>query len=68
MRDLFHLLGEEGSAEDFEQSQNALHLMEIRCAALEQHDVLGLLDESLEGSARLPKRVVQLAADEVKRL
>ena len=42
--------------------------MQVRHAALQQHDVFGLLDEGLERGARFAERVVQLAADEIERL
>ena len=66
--DLLHFLGEQRRAEDLQQSQHALHLVQVADAALQQHDVFGLLDEGFERGARLAERVVQLAADQIERL
>ena len=68
MRDLLHFLGQQRGAEDLEQSQHALHLVQVGDAALQQHHVFGLFDEGFERGARLAERVVQLAADEIERL
>ena len=68
MSDLLHLLGEQRGAEDFEQAKHALHLVEIRNAALQQHHVFRLLDVRLERRARFAERVVQLTANEIERL
>ncbi len=66
--DLLHFLGEQRRAEDLQHAQHALHLVQVADAALQQHDVFGLLDEGLERGARLAERVVQLATDEIERL
>ena len=66
--DLLHLLGEQRGAEDLEQAQHTLHLVQVRYAALQQHHVFGLLDVGFERRARFAERVVQLAADEIERL
>jgi hypothetical protein len=42
--------------------------VQVGHAALHEHDVFGLLDESLERRAGFAQRVVQLAADEIERL
>ena len=68
VRDLLHFFGQQRGAEDFQQAQHALHLVQVRDAALQQHHVFGLLDEGLERGARFAERVVQLAADEIERL
>ena len=67
-RDLLHFLGQQRGAENFEQSQYALHLVQVGDAALQQHHVFGLFDEGFERGARLAERVVQLAADEIESL
>ncbi len=66
--DLLHFFGEQRGAEDLQQSQHALHLVQVADAALQQHDVFGLFDEGFERGARLAERVVQLAADQIERL
>ena len=68
VRDLLHLLGQQRGAEDLQQSQYALHLVQVGDAALQQHHVFGLFDEGFERSTRFAERVVQLAADEIERL
>ena len=68
LRDLLHFLGQQRGAEDLQQSQHALHLVQVGDAALQQHHVFGLLDVGLERGARFAERVVQLAADQVERL
>ena len=68
VRDLLHFLGQQRGAEDFQQAQHALHLVQVGHAALQQHHVFRLFDEGLERGARLAERVVQLAADEIERL
>ena len=66
--DLLHFLGQQRGAEDLQQPQYALHLVQVGDAALQQHHVFGLFDKGLERGARLAERVVQLAADEIERL
>ena len=68
LSDLLHFFGQQGGAEDFEQAQYALHLVQVGHAALQQHHVLGLFDIRLERSARFTERVVQLTADEIESL
>ena len=65
---MLHFLREQRGAIDLEHAQHALHLMELIGAALQQADVIGLLDITLEGSTRLAERDIQLAADELERL
>ena len=65
---MLHLFGEERGAVDLEHAQHALHLVQLLLAALEQRQVLGLLDVVLERRASLAQRRIQLAADEFKRL
>jgi len=67
-RDLLHFLGQQRGAEDFEQPQHTLYLVQIGDAALQKHHVFRLLDEGLERGAGLAERVVQLAADQIERL
>jgi hypothetical protein len=66
--DLLHLLGEQRGAEDLQQAQHTLHLVQVGDAALQQHDVFRLLDIGLERGACFGERVVELAADEVQSL
>ena len=67
-RHLLHFLGQQGRAEDLQQTQHALNLVKVGDATLQQHHVFRLFDESLERGARLTERVVQLAADQIERL
>ena len=66
--DLLHLFGQQRGAEDLEQAQDALDLVQVGNAALQQHDVFGLFDVCLERGARLAERVVQLAANQIESL
>ena len=64
--DVLHLLGEQRRAVDLEHAQHALHLVQVRHAALEQRHVVGLLDVALECGAGLAERGVHLATDEIE--
>ena len=66
LSDLLHLFGEQRGAEDLQQAQHALHLVQVGDAALQQHDVFGLFDVGFERRARFAERVVQLATDEIE--
>jgi hypothetical protein len=66
LRDVLHLLGQERGAIDLQHPQHALHLVQVGGAALEQRQVVGLLDIALERAARLGQRGVDFATDVIE--
>ncbi len=66
--DLLHFFGQQRGAENLQQPQYALHLVQVGNAALQQHHVFGLLDVGLERRTRFTQRVVEFATDEIQRL
>jgi hypothetical protein len=61
--DLLHFLGQQRGAENLQQTQHTLHLVQVGDAALQQHHIFRLFDIGLERRTRLAERVVQLATD-----